>query len=569
MNTTDIAALEILAQPNPTIKHTVSLKNIDVKWLHGAAVHQQLFETSGKLNLMNFNEEYYNIPDRKSNDLQVLIDSPRSAIVILKNGCTVEQLCRTSIQKYRSEALIEGLEPQLMQLRIDHDEKKRQAYLSFLREEYTELCGRATSHGDIIQRMYLSERKMATEFSPARNIGPLYASPGKLPMHILNEENFAVLRVARSRAEDEVHRLLSLRQRLQGGSKLRERASQLRASRAEHEVEIRNDIKVQELREKGLLIAERYKCALERAQRLKKEKADKVERARVTIESREEKLAQRLVALNAGKAEENRKIFDEKRRVMKQKKEQVDQDNLNRMLEADAKRKELERIKAQEMMERQIAIRALQQVKTEKVRERKSKTKELYDAIEESRRAKLEQSELATQKRRTEFEEMKRSMMEMRKDRHEKKEEKRHNAKEKVIESEKQRLHEMLTLIEEKDQHVASVISESQWKNRVAQEESRLKSEDRKNELLRRSLIRDFELATKTYLYEERNQRNLDDMKRRKVLHVQVRQERDAILRAKDKILQDMEASDVKRRKDDNFKMCNKLLDITEGVYDE
>eukprot|EP00759_Apiculatamorpha_spiralis_P043699 PhF_6_TR40950/c1_g1_i1/m.61975 len=564
MNATDIAALEVLSHPNPSLKHNIPMKYIDIKWLHAASVHSAAFDDCGKRTICDFDEDYF-LRVERPDPLHVLIDSPRSVLVLLRNGCLIEQLCKTNPQKFHTQGMIEGVDPELIQLRIRHDEQKRKAYLKFIREEYDDLVHENPHHGDLIQRMFLAEKETRSTLSPERQIAPLYAAPGKLPVHILNDDNFETLRHARSRTEDEVHRLLSLRQRIQIGSKIRERASQMRATRAEHEIEIRNEIKVQELREKGLLIAERYKLAQEKAQKLKQEQSEQVERSRVAIENREKRIQERLLKLNESKAEENKKLFEEKREKMKMKTETHRQVQLTKILETDARRQEIERHKAQELVERQATMKEVQKQKAEKQKERQGRTKELYDAILESRRQRAEQREHEAQERLEEFEAMKSELQHKRAHKAVNKEMKRLEARAKVEEMQKQHVVDMIQAISEKEEHAHKVLLEQERKHKLQAEENRLKSMDQKDELSRRALVREFEHAAKTHMYEERSNKLHTELKRRKVLTIQVRQEREAVLRAKDKVLGDMDLQDVRRRKDDSFKMYNRLLDLNEA----
>lgn len=495
------------------------------------------------------------------NPRHVLLDSPRSVFIVLSNGYSVESLCRADPQVFYNEALRTGVPLDMVNLRIAADNKRRsQRYLQ-LRDAYIKLREK-NDLNEVVSAV--RDQKYGVEVEAVRNRRamasiPRYAYHGGEDLGLLDEDCRRVLEHSRSSVIDEVRRALELhekklQQSIQAEAKL---LSNSTTFEAEKRVE---EMKERDRRQRSVAIQKRTEEFRQRIQRIRQEQEEHSEdlRQRVELKEREHeefRLHQtelRRMEVAAGAEHQHHKRMSIKEQVHQRDEER--REELIRKAEYMAKlhQRDLERKrqqKAKESMEMQEInegrSRAIRQIAAMQLEEKRLKSE---DAIERSnqRAAEFKQS------RAMRFEARKKLLAE--------RAERGAVARRIAEEKRDARAKETAEEYERKQQFIADVAEEHRQQLTLQKELSKqtrlvqLEDQQRcKSVSLFRSVAYLADAAAKASWLEREN-------KKRDLLALQVRQEREALHRARDLMQRQAEEAEIERRKQTTFSMLNQTV---------
>ncbi|KAJ9447769.1 Midasin [Diplonema papillatum] len=141
---TNVAARKWHLQLRPT--------HINLAWVYKAAdefqdavgsspsYNEAAHGGDGWMTLDTFNESHFVECDAAGDEDCAqdadLITSPRSALLVLRNGLAVEQLCRRVRGRQLAELARQGVPPDVAKLRFEHHEVRRSRIVAVLREQY-------------------------------------------------------------------------------------------------------------------------------------------------------------------------------------------------------------------------------------------------------------------------------------------------------------------------------------------------------------------------------------------------------------------------------------------------
>eukprot|EP00756_Hemistasia_phaeocysticola_P066627 Hpha_TRINITY_DN9363_c0_g1::TRINITY_DN9363_c0_g1_i1::g.26083::m.26083 len=158
-------ALRTIAVPLPTLQRAVRcsanrMRHVDVGWVNDLLTGK-LDSTEVRIRcnmtLLNFDESRGLQPGGVSDRGQprTLINSPRSTLVLLRNGCAPEDLLKKPLSFFRSQGQLEGVSVEVQDLRARRYEDERSRLTSTVRAQYAAMIAH-TPLEEIIDRLLAS-----------------------------------------------------------------------------------------------------------------------------------------------------------------------------------------------------------------------------------------------------------------------------------------------------------------------------------------------------------------------------------------------------------------------------
>eukprot|EP00667_Euglena_gracilis_P002264 EG_transcript_2266 len=141
----ELTALATLFKPPPDLNSKVRIptEHYDLRWLFRPPRAPP--PPAKRLTLLTLRVDLFATPAISAKDSlrvqrAVLLNSPRSVLVLLRNGVQVEALQRRTLEQYRQQGSLEGVIPEAVEKRFETLERKRQRLLAELVEEYKWQC---------------------------------------------------------------------------------------------------------------------------------------------------------------------------------------------------------------------------------------------------------------------------------------------------------------------------------------------------------------------------------------------------------------------------------------------
>jgi len=157
---------------------------------------------------------------------QILLSSPRSVLVVLKNGLGVEDLLAPPQRAIRNQALLDGVSQDAVRLRLKSEADRREVRRQMMLAEYDKLAS-AVDREDVVNAMrdhFFSEfRQDKANVSSVRRMKPLVPA-GKLDLSLLDEECVAIVEKARAAGANEIRRTIEQVQRQKARTLEKERS---------------------------------------------------------------------------------------------------------------------------------------------------------------------------------------------------------------------------------------------------------------------------------------------------------------------------------------------------------
>lgn len=261
MSRDDIAALEVVADPKARFQHKLCIHNVDLRWIlkrtevppstdtsRQQSRAQTAIEASADVGGADSSAAGHpNRPQSASNDTNksrkheltfvdappllsldmldtstavedksVLLNSPRSIFVVLKNGLSVHEICAVSKQQYFNDGLLDGVTVETVQMRIAAENERRGQKFQVLLREYRNLCSNSSCEevvDAIRSHRYGFENEQSKNSEQLRSI-PHYAHAGKLDISVLDTDCIDVMVKSRGRTLNEIRRVLNQRDKV-------------------------------------------------------------------------------------------------------------------------------------------------------------------------------------------------------------------------------------------------------------------------------------------------------------------------------------------------------------------
>jgi hypothetical protein len=481
-----------------------------------------------------------------------LITSPRSVLVVLRNGFCVGDLLGVPQKKIRDQALLDGASKEAVKMRLEADANRRQLRREMLLAEYQDLTAKA-SREEVIKAM--REQFFATLREDKRNLEANQRSLDPLvPVDfrtstLLDDDSVGAIRHNRAAAAHELSRVVDHHER-QKTSILTKEEELLRQQAA-----LAGDAKESNIHRDRLLAAkrsmvhERIQEAQERASRLIDAEKAKLEQRRRELEDRRE--------LVDGRATQQRQLTriatkalshsQQARRVTVRQQERDQAEIRLEELETRRRFKEL-------LLERTLAQRdsTIAQRRREAELRDKERTEHLKAVAEldQARREAANAVLMATAEKRAEdIVETRLARRETKRARAALKRERQAATQALRAVNEQRRLAELDALTEHKQRLIANA-EEERTKAVVAQHERMaLVRQERESEQQRAVGIAEFRYVG----YVNSNLHKTDWLEReaekRRTLGLQLRQEREAMARSKDEMLAQLEVHEHDERR--------------------
>lgn len=481
----------------------------------------------------------------------VMIDSPRSALVLLRNGVAVKDIVTVDPQPFYNEALIHGTPFEMVRLRVAAEASRRKQRYDQLLTEYVKLC-ETVSQEEVMNAM--RRKEFGVEVETKQNKMRLskfmrFSYAGKADMSLLDEDCLKVLEASRGKALDAVRRAMVLHERrMQYVLDCEERAKQFTLEavhdeqRKQERMKIqaehirKNDVSIQELKDRTKMLRERQEAEIEAKRQKLAEKERKHDDHAAVYLSATRSSSVSLIE----RAEERRtRIRDAAQEQERSRAETLKQktDLLNRLHQRELERK-------QEIRER------TRQETREWNDARKTAIKQLAELQEAERMSRIEQAMQQQEQRAEEHQQMRLEKMAARQ---REKEIRAERGRQSRQQAEEQRLARLEELEERCEQKVAYIqgTAEEKKKSQMLQQELARQS--------RAALLDDQQRVKRTSEFaalgciEERKAKTgwleRESQKRVALTH-QMKQEREALLRIRDTLLKQSEEETIRLRKE-------------------
>ena len=584
-----IAALEVIANPRVAFRHRLDLKNVSLQWIfrrrsrppsstESSPQRERSSWQEHSPDLTPIKPQQHTVEDANVEDMpskrapltgmrtllsldtsapvtnsDILIDSPRSAYVILSRGHRVAELCPVDNQELYNAALIEGTSRDMVELRIIAENKRRAGRYNALVANYQELC-KAVSSSEVVQAIlnYAEGLRLEDEANLKRmETIPRYSYTPLRDSRLFDQDCEQVIVEARCKTLEEIKRKLDQNARnvLQQVERERRFAKEKESLQ---ELKRQQEQRDRERRERSIEIQKRGDEFHAKVAAIHQQQAAEVEAKRAALDQRESDLQKRREILQqkresaladaaARRAERRRSVkeqlslADEERRVALQERSSL----LSRMHERDIQRRqETKRAELRELRDiGALKGRAARQLAEIRMEEKRLKLEGKLERI--SLRAEELQHSKALRLA------AKRSHLH---ERHEYSELARKTAEHLRAEH----LEQLTQHYAHKQQQIEEA-NEERRRQQVLLEEMGRQSRAMQLEERRRSAL-EKEFSTIGYMNNTlaKSKWLERESEKRSKLACQIRQEREALDRAKEEIIRRIEQGEVERRKEDS-----------------
>jgi hypothetical protein len=382
----EFGSLKAIFVPSTTFQSKIRVPNVDLAWLRPIAEGE--FATVGDAAAHIQHQSTKNLRNMKYDCLasdwtpyglgapfqKTLITSPRSAIILLRNGTQAYDLLERPAKFYASPS--DNVTAAVLHARRGRAEAERQGLVSSLLQAYDTLCAEYTAEhvADILRP------RTVTDTSGAAIIAEK-VERDKRQLAFLNERTRKIAEVARGQKEAAAAKAIAIETKLKEKAEKKDAAVRVRAAQVAEELAAKKRIMQRIEEEQARITAELHEASAER---------------RVALHARVEQL------------QAQRKQAAVERRALKQEQAEA---SLRRVQENDAER--IAMLEAQEMTKRERAEQYQKRVAEERAqRAQRSEDQELLRELNKARaeqladelRDKVESKLEAADQRQEEFE---------------------------------------------------------------------------------------------------------------------------------------------------------------------
>lgn len=282
----DVGALTYIAAiDKKAFNNRLNLANVDLRWILSGA-------KGGANTIASLSREQRTSTEISVGD--VLIDSPRSTLIIFKNGMTIEQLLPASETAVRRQGLLEGITEQQLAVRLTAEEERRNRRRTFSLEEYEALCEKVDLNSIVDQIAHRDQESLLHREENAAKLrsSPILVKPGRLSTDNVDEVGLTKIQDARSKTAMTLRHQLSLSHRynqhlIDEERRLRENDLQLMGVAANSNV-----LRDEQLRQRKEISERKRAIVLERVKHhLQQEERKQDERRHAVAEEQEAMLA--------------------------------------------------------------------------------------------------------------------------------------------------------------------------------------------------------------------------------------------------------------------------------------
>lgn len=522
---------------------------------HHDESHSRFRGGDGTRNLLTLDQSTVCSMDSKHT---VLLDSPRSVFIVLSNGHSVARICKADQQEFYNEALRTGVPLDMVNLRIAAENKRRLQCYHSLRAAYVELCSKLSSEAlaDAIRdQKYGIEIEAAKNRQRMKNV-PRYAYYGGEDLGLFDEDCYRLLEHARNKTVDEVRNVLEQNEKKIQQQNERERNADQDMSALDAERRAL-EMKEKDQRERSRAIQRRADEFRQRVQRIRQEQEDEMEglRKRVEVKQQEQEefieqqeMLRRHLSMSSFEAQQQKRV--QVRQSVAAKDEKRRQDLIRRS-------EYLTQLHQREQDRRKEQLSEEHRLSKEALNERGRVTRLLAAVQLEEKRMKSEFAIAQSNERAEQFKKTRAMRFEARKQLVEERKERGAQARQLAEEKRARKALELEMDYERKQQYIADMNEEHEREMTLQKELNKQSRMIQKDEQTRCKQVNAFQSVG--YLADA--QAKADWLERenekRRLLALQVRQERDALYRARDMILQQVEESEVQRKKQETFVKAN------------
>jgi hypothetical protein len=486
----------------------------------------------------------------------VLLNSPRSALIVLRQGFAVADLCMVDPNDFYVKGSLEGVTRETVEMRIAAENKRRNIRFKKCLNEYIKLCHTITFN-DLVRA--IREHKYGEDKQRAENKAllaevPLFAHGGKQDLTVLDPDHVQVLMLVRERTVRDIRRQLELAEKNLDLFVAKEQAVMAKDVPLE-KLRQQQEEAAQQVRERNLELKKRSQMFRQRVERVSKEQEAHIQERRERMEQRhheQEDQQERRRAEKLAAAEEKRRLKAQRLHAVKQQMEQAEEERRLSMMEKaelTAKLQARERQRTKEIMEAQAA--ECKRISDERL----DVIRRLGEIETEERRQRAESVLEKSSTRLRDFAELKQMRIEQKKHLSLDKELRREAAKRNADGARLRRLREL----EENFKRQQETIAEAELEHRQRME--------LKSEMARQTRIKQLEEKERCmsalefrYIGYQGNSytktRWLDmEAEKKQVLTSHARQEREALFRAKNIVLAKIEEQEILRRKKESYRL--------------
>ena len=490
-------------------------------------------------------------------DAQPLINSPRSAFIVLKNGYSMMDVCGVPAQEYYNKALLDGVTVETVKMRIAAEEERRIKKFNSLLSAYDSLC-REAEREEVVEaiRTHKYAEDLTREEDEARlKEIPHYAHPGNLDLTVLDSDCVDVLQKSRSRTLQEIRRSLDQRDRLLKQSIERETAVMEKERQAAMETQ-RVQMEAARARdEKANQQKERRREVERRVEKLLQSQAELTEVRRAELLQEQEHQANRVkekkklekyasVAMIADRDQRRKQVRQQQEQLLEEKRE-----NLLQRQELQAKMKERElQLKRQAAAERS-------QIRNEIAEKRRETIRQLSEKAALDREEKQLTMEEEAEIRAREYARMREIRQERKRERQQKKSERTSYIRQQGDQIKRHRLMELERDYQEKLRGIELAQREKEDRAALEKEMAAQVHLEKQEEKERAMNANEFHKVAYVSGSNAKQRWMERSQQKRKVLSSQVRQEREAMIRAKTQVFNEIERQEIKRRKEAAYQM--------------
>lgn len=481
----------------------------------------------------------------------VLINTPRSAFVLLKNGFSLSDLCGVPVQEYYNKALLDGATLETVKMRIAAEDERRAKRFNSLLKVYAQLCSHV-SREEVVDAIrahkYAEDIHKEEDEERLRSI-PHYAHAGKFDLTILDSDCIDVLQKSRARTMMEIRRSMDQRDRLQ-----------------KHSIEKENDLMEREkaAQEEFMRVQQDNSVArAERAEQLKARRGEVERRVEKLLQTQEELTEMRRQALIeqdqllSQRAKEKKELQKTASLVMiderERRRRQVREENSAMMEERRAEL--IQKAEMQALMkERENELKRARQLersraKTEHAEKRRQTIKQLSEEAAAARKQKQFEMETMAEARAEEFGRRRQLRQIAKRIRANQKAERTAAIREQGEHIKQHRMEELEREYQEKLKGIEQAQEEKKERIILTKEMNAQVQLEKVEEKERASMADEFSKIAYVSSSNAKQRWMERAEQKREVLTAHVRQEREAMMRAKEQVFLEMEAEEIRRRK--------------------
>lgn len=586
----DVAALEVVADAKPAFSNNLVTDHIDLKWILKRKKQQtaattpsagsspnnatpsptaekgqdQAANSSGDKTEEKFTYAPPPCPLLTLHSLDAseppplgstLINSPRSAFVILRNGYNVAQLCQVDKQKYFNDGLLDGVTVETVQMRIATENRRRAERLFSLLAEYDNLASQS-SMDEVVEAIrhhkYAAVEETDQNVERIRSI-PHYVHAGKLDLSVLDGDCVDVLVKSRDKTMGEIRRVLNQRDKilqheieLERRVREKERKQAEESRRAQEATIAARDERAQEQRKKRIIVQDRVNKLLNDQQILTDQRRAAIVQERRTQEQRaaERKAFDRCAAATLAEARARRRENAKQQEAMmaeERKEVLVEKGELQSRIHA----RQLQ-LKKEELVARSLEFNERARRRREFIEktaaQRKQEQREALDAVLEITEARAREFERQRERRR---------------------EEKKRTAAERAARGATTRANaeqiKRMRLIELEEEYSRKlrdieVAQQERLEQLAFENEQAAQIHIEKMQEQQRS-VSAFEFRSVGYVNSNHSKTSWLEREnlKRETLTRHVRQEREAMARARDRVVSELDQEEIRRKKQEEF----------------